>query len=140
MEQATRIMKIGIDIGGVISKYPDLFRKLINTLNGTDITIYIVSDMHDHTKMVHMLAINGINIPSERVISANYAEYGEHCKTKVCDELGLDVLIDDFIGYLANGKHVRLLVMPNGDEPYYHDSWKTDGSEGDFGRRRKGKQ
>jgi hypothetical protein len=133
-------VKIGIDIGGVISKYPDFFRKFIDQLIPTDIEIYIVSDMHDKDKMIRMLNMNGICVPDERVISANYAEYGEHCKTKVCEDLGLDVLIDDFIGYVANGKHMRLLVMPNADEPYYHDSWKTDGGEGDFGRRRKGKQ
>jgi hypothetical protein len=34
---------------------------------------------------------------------------------------------------------VSLLVWPNPEEPYYHDDFETDGSEGDFGRRRKPK-
>ena len=53
----------------------------------------------------------------------------------MCEQLGIDILVDDFPGYVADGKHVGLLVMPNPREPYYHDSWRTDGSEGDFGRR-----
>jgi len=53
-----------------------------------------------------------------------------------CKELGIDILIDDFIGYVAvEGAPVRLLVMPDATKPYYDPNWKTDGSEGDFGRR-----
>ena len=37
--------------------------------------------------------------------------------------------------FVASGDHVRLLVMPHPTEPYYHDDWETDGSEGKFGRR-----
>lgn len=49
------------------------------------------------------------------------------------------MLIDDFPGYVATpgSPPVRLLMMPDPGEPYYHDDWRTDGSEGDFGRRRK---
>ena len=51
----------------------------------------------------------------------------------------LDILFDDFIGYLATigAPALRLLAMPDPTRDYYHPEWKTDGSEGNFGRRRK---
>lgn len=48
------------------------------------------------------------------------------------------MMIDDFPAYVAEGRAARLLLMPNIREPYYHDHWKTDGKEGNFGRRRIG--
>lgn len=130
-------MKIGFDVGGVLSKYPQVFGPLIQVLERGGAEVFVISDMHPAEKILDMLRRNNINVPPERVISANYKELQELCKTKACEELGIDILIDDFIGYVAAGKHIRLLVMPNPEEPYYHDSWQTDGSEGDFGRRRK---
>ena len=132
-------MKIGIDVGGVISKYPSLFKTLIKELSKTKIEVFIISDMHPISKITDMLALNGIELPAGRVISADYQTHGELCKSVVCKELGIDILIDDFIGYVAEGEHLRLLAMPNPKMPYYSDDWKTDGSEGNFGRRPKPK-
>jgi hypothetical protein len=101
------------------------------------VEVYVISDMHDVGKMHHMLIDNGLFIDKDKVHSANYKEHGEFCKTHLCKQLGIDILIDDFIGYLAEGDFIRMLVMPDAKQPYYADSWKTDGSEGDFGRRRK---
>ena len=136
------MLKIGIDIGGVISKYPDTFRKLINKFQAETVPgissrcqIYIISDMHDVDAMHQMLKTNDIAVDKSQIFSADYATYGEFCKTKLCQDLEIDILIDDFIGYVAEGDFIRLLVMPNTSMPYYSDSWKTDGSEGDFGRR-----
>lgn len=138
------MLKIAFDIGGVLSKYPDQFRILISKLLQPDLTgtasvdIYVISDMHDVDKMHQLLVDNGFFfIKKDRIFSANYAEHGEFCKTQLCNQLGIDILIDDFIGYLAEGSFIRLLTMPNTSLPYYHDTWKTDGSEGDFGRRKK---
>lgn len=85
-----------------------------------------------------MLELNGVAFYKHRVHSADYDSHGELCKTVLCEELGIDMLVDDFPGYVADGKFVRLLVMPNPMEPYYHDDWK--GLPGDplFGRRRPG--
>lgn len=80
-----------------------------------------------------MLLKNGLDTPF--IYSADYKTHGENCKKVLCEHLCIDILIDDFIGYIAEGDFVRLLVMPDPRKPYYSDDWKTDGSEGDFGRR-----
>lgn len=136
--------KIAFDVGGVLSKYPEIFRPLLKLIcrRGDDpayeIEAHIISDMHPKELILDMLARNGFDfVPPANVHSADYREHGELCKAVLCEQLGIDMLIDDFPGYVACGQHVRLLVMPCPTEPYYHDDWKTDGSEGDFGRRRK---
>lgn len=132
------MMKIAFDIGGVLSKYPDVFRPLINILVLTQsvVEVHVISDMHDKDKMLKMLYSNAIRVPQERVHSADYKTHGEGCKAELCRELGIDILIDDFAGYVSvpDAPPVRLLVMPDVSKPYYHPTWKTDGSEGDFGR------
>jgi hypothetical protein len=130
-------MRVAFDVGGVISKYPDLIKELINKLHLGGAEIHVISDMHDAKKIVKTLLDNGVVVPEAQVHSAYYAKYGEACKAILCEELKIDILIDDFIGYVAAGPGapIRLLVMPDATKPYYADSWKTDGSEGDFGRR-----
>lgn len=133
-------MKLAIDVGGVLSKHPDIFRPLIEELDGSArVEVFVLSDMHPHERIQEMLRLNGIYLPDERVVSADYAAHGESCKAVACERLGIDLLIDDFPGYVGTpGKpRARLLVMPDPSEPYYHDSWATDGTEGNFGRRRK---
>lgn len=139
-----RVVRIGWDIGGVLSKYPDELRPIFRLLNlAVGIEVYVVSDMKPHEKAVAFCRDNGFDIAPERVICADYQAYGERCKEYVCDDYHIDVLIDDHMGYLMmpdgdrgfDRPTVRLFVMPNPDLPYYHDSWKTDGSEGHFGRR-----
>jgi len=140
---ASRV-RIAFDIGGVLSKYPGVFRPLIDLLcfRGIDprygIETYILSDMKPHEKAVAFCHDNGFPVPPQRVVCCDYLEHGEGCKAVACERLGIDILVDDHIGYVATaGKPlVRLLVMPDPSLPYYHDDWKTDGSEGTFGRRR----
>jgi hypothetical protein len=135
-------MKIAFDVGGVLSKYPNQLIPLLDVLhhhgNAQGVEVWIISDMHPEDKIIDMLELNAVPFYKHRVRSADYARHGEKCKAVLCKELGIGLLIDDFPGYLADGSHVRLLVMPNTSEPYYHDDWKTDGSEGNFGRRTKG--
>lgn len=148
-------MKIAFDIGGVLSKYPGVFRPLVNWLRMASadlpsyrsryagmyepIEVYVISDIHDRDKMIGMVHGNGFDIDPDHIHSADYATHGENCKAVLCEELGIDLLIDDHPGYIAQigSPRVRLLVMPDPNEPYYADDWQTDGSEGDFGRRRK---
>lgn len=131
-------MRIAFDVGGAISKYPEVFKALISALEVTPVQVYVLSDMHPHQKIMDMLALNGIRLPPERVVSADWQTHGEACKSEACARLGIDLLVDDFPGYVA-GPHpaVRLMVMPDPSRPYYADQWVTDGSEGNFGRRRK---
>lgn len=128
-------MKIAFDIGGVLSKYKILRDLYIELYNLHSDNVYVISDMHPRGKIIETLKLN--NLPHKNVFSADYEKYGENCKKILCDNLEIDILIDDFIGYVAEGNHIRLLVMPQPGEPYFSDDWKTDGTEGDFGRRRK---
>ena len=129
-------VKIAFDVGGVLSKYPQVFRPLLNALHlSKGVEVWIISDMHPEQKIIDMLELNFVSFYKHRVRSADYQTHGEMCKGVLCQELAIDLLIDDFPGYVAAGEHVRLLVMPNPAQPYYHDDWKTDGSEGIFGRR-----
>lgn len=132
-------LRVSFDIGGVLSKYPDVFRRMIRALQVGGAEVHILTDMHDHSKVLAMLALNSLGIdviPPERVHCADYTDLGERCKASVIARESIDLHIDDFPGYCAGGG-VQLLMWPNPDEPYYHDDWRTDGSEGDFGRRRK---
>ena len=129
-------LRVAFDIGGVLSKYPKLIT-LYNILSEDQrVDVVIISDMHPVQKMLDMLHLNGFVVDEEQCFSADYQTHGEACKAVLCKELGVDILIDDFVGYVADGDHIRLLVMPNSKFPYYDDTWKTDGSEGDFGRRK----
>lgn len=138
-------MKIAFDVGGVLSKYPQVFRPLLEVLaESFGVEVYVVSDMHPETKIIDMLTLNDLYRFVDFVRSADYKTHGEMCKAVLCRELGIDLLIDDHMGYLATpGKPlVRLLVMPDPTLPYYATAvepgdphWNTDGSEGDFGRR-----
>lgn len=135
------MIKVAFDIGGVLSKRPEVFVPLLKALEGSEeVEVYVVSDMHPKEKILDMLARNDIKVDPYRVISADYEKHGELCKTVVCQELRIDLLIDDFPGYVAVGDHVRLLMMPDPTRDYYADEWKTDGSEGNFGRRLRGKR
>lgn len=134
------MIKIGFDLGGILSKYPDIFRPIISALTNTqeDISVCCVSDMHPKEKIEEWLRLNSFPFTKDMVYSADYKTHGELCKSVVCEEQKIDILIDDHMGYLCTqGKPlVRLFMMPDPTLPYYDDSWKTDGSEGDFGRRR----
>lgn len=132
-------MKIGFDVGGVLSKHPKL-KSLFNSLSKIPgVEVYVISDMHPKEAITNMLSMNNLDFKHENVFSADYVTHGEQCKKVICEEIGIDIMIDDFIGYVAGGKHIRLLVMPDPDEDYYSEDWKTDGKEGNFGRRRKSK-
>ena len=132
-------MRIAFDVGGVLSKYPHTLKPLLALIHQhgftSNVEAWIISDMHPEQKIIDMLQLNEVHFLMHRVRSADYATHGENCKAVLCKELGIDILIDDFPGYVASGEHMRLMVMPAPTEPYFHDDWKTDGSEGSFGRR-----
>jgi hypothetical protein len=135
-------LKVAFDIGGVISKYPEFFIPLIKTLHASpDFEVHIITDMHVRGTTLTLLEMNDLGfIPHERVHNSDYQAYGELCKSVVLQEQGIDMFYDDFPGYLTEGCPLRLQVLADPRRPYFHDDWKTDGSEGNFGRRIKGKQ
>jgi hypothetical protein len=128
------MLHIGFDIGGCLSKYLEI-RTLFRILCKSDeCKCFVISDMHPKQKILDNLLLNDINIPENQVYTADYGTHGENCKKVLCESLKIDIMIDDHMGYISEGDFVRLLVMPNPYKPYYHEKWKTDGSEGDFGR------
>lgn len=132
-------VKVGFDIGGLLSKYPGLLRPIVNALLASpDVEVHVLSDMHPRQKCVTDVTSNGFNVPTCNIHSCDYSAHGEECKAVKAREIGLDVLVDDFPGYVATvGTPVlRLLAMPDPTLDYYHEGWKTDGSEGNFGRRK----
>jgi hypothetical protein len=121
-----------------LSKYPEalaLFRACLASLS---FEVHIVTDM-PKDKALKMLRLNGIDLDPAYVHACDYAEHGEECKAEKAKELGLSVLIDDFVGYVSipGAPALRLLAMPDAALDYYHTDWNTDGNEGDFGRRKK---
>lgn len=133
----SRPLRIAFDIGGVISKYPDLCRQLIWALDPDSAEIHVITDMHDREQVLAMLERNGLGwLEQKRVHCADYDKHGEGCKAVLCRELEIDIILDDFVGYVAvPGAPIRCLVMPDATRPYYADSWRTIGNEGSFGRR-----
>lgn len=133
-------LRVSFDIGGVLSKYPEKFRPLVSVLlKSEEVEVFVITDMHNHEQSVKFVQENGFDIPSERILNSNYVEHGEDCKAKTIEENNIDIHIDDFPGYCAHTKCISLFVWPNPELPYYADDFKTDGTEGDFGRRRKTK-
>lgn len=126
-------MKIAFDLGGVLSKHKEI-RALYITLFSCNDNVYIISDISPKEKLLGILKLNNISCNPHHVFTADYKKYGENCKKVICEELGIDILIDDHMGYLVQGNYVRLLVMPDASKAYFSDEWKTDGTEGDFGR------
>lgn len=133
-------MKISFDIGGVLSKYPELCKALIGACFSTDYEVHVITDMHNMKDILEMLAMNGLGpdvFPPEFVHSADYLKHGERAKQVLLEELGIDIHIDDFAGYAAaGGAKLNLFVWPNPDLPYWADTWKTNPKDGEFGRRR----
>jgi hypothetical protein len=142
-------MKIGFDIGGVISKYPSQFGNIIGSFDyhkswssGHEITeIYIITDMHPKEKVWETIVQNGFHysIHPDNVYCADYEKYGNMAKAVLISELALDIFIDDFDGYLQwdsslGPQPLLLKVMPDAYKPYWSDDWKCDG--GEFGRRK----
>lgn len=132
-------MRIAFGIGGVISKYPDIFRVMIRALTRSrDIEVFIITDMHNRAQSLEMLEMNGFGwMVNDRVYSADFETYGEACKAVLLEQLQIDVMIDDFPAYVAAGCPVRLLALPDITRPYYADDWKVPESVGDFGRRKR---
>jgi hypothetical protein len=150
-------MKIGFDIGGVISKYPEEFKNLISSLLGcdgqrnSDNTIYFITDMHPKDKVMDTLIENGFTGQwitntcycvkeefAKFIHCADYDKYGNMAKAVLIKELGINIFVDDFEGYLQwdsslGPQPLLLKVQPDAFRPYWSPEWLCDG--GEFGRR-----
>jgi len=135
-EVEERALRVAFDIGGVLSKYPEVFRPLIVRLLQSGVEVFVITDMKDRDGIIETLRLNAFDmIPNDHVYSADYDVHGEACKAVLLRDLKIDVFFDDFVGYVApHGSPVRCLVMPDETRPYYHDEWKIVGSSWDGGR------
>lgn len=137
MSAAPKRLRVSFDIGGVLSKYPHVFRPMVAALQAGGAEVYVITDMPDHAQSVRYVRSNGYDIPEARILNADYATHGEDCKAVAIEAHQIDVHVDDFAGYCAHTSCVSLFCWPNPERPYYHDDFKTDGTEGSFGRARK---
>lgn len=133
-------LRVAFDIGGVLSKRPDVFRPLVAALQAGGVEVFVVTDMPDHEQSVRFVRSNGYAIPAANILHGDYAAHGEACKAETVKKNNLHLLIDDFPGYASavatETDAVSLFTWPDPRRPYYADDFQTDGKEGDFGRRR----
>ncbi len=122
----TKIYKIGFDIGGVLSAYPEQFKTLINALEQSPhFQVYYITDMPRATAE-ELLTLNEIQHNPERLLCADWNSHQNECKTRLANEVGLDFLVDDHLAYLIGETNaLGLLVVPKSKQPYNHQEWKT---------------
>lgn len=128
-------LKVSFDIGGVLSKYPNVFRQIVEALQLGGIEVFVITDIHDHAQSVKLVQENGFNIPADHILNSDYTAYGENCKAFTIAQHKIDLHVDDFPGYCAHTQCVSLFVWPNPKEPYFADDFKADASESNWGRR-----
>lgn len=132
-------MRLAIDIGGAISKYPDMFRTIMEAIQASPekIEVHVITDAHPWHEVTKTLETNNIFVLPYRVHVAEYDRYGDACKAMILRDFGIDVFIDDHPGYLVwpwpSPAPLRLRVEPDPYRPYWHPTWQCGG--GDFGRR-----
>lgn len=128
------MLRVAFDIGGVLSKYREIqtLASVLQELPGVE--VFVLTDM-PHAKAMQMLNVNGALFGPHHVVSCDYDKFGEGCKAEVCRELQIDILLDDFVGYVSmpGAPPVRLLVMPDAMRPYYHPAWEVD-ADADAGK------
>jgi len=130
------MVKIAFDIGGVLSKYPDLLRPIYLALqNAPDVDVYVLTDRMEHSKSLSLLRDNGFPCEAERLLCADYTQYGEKCKAVLLRDLAIDIMIDDYPAYVSSDCPLRLLVMPDTTRPYLAESWGEEATQKKSGNR-----
>lgn len=124
-----RNWRIGFDIGGVISKYPQEMKEMMWMLQGHDsvesspFEIYIITDM-PRAQAIAMLKENKIWFEPERLLCADWAKNGDKCKSILMKEHEIDIMIDDRLDYIMEGCRIGLFVVPRPEVGYYAKNWK----------------
>lgn len=121
-------LKISFGIGGVITKYPNEMRMLIDALSESDsVEVYIISDLTKEHPTQKLLQRNGIEIPVERILLADRAKYGEKCISKVVQDNNIDIHMDANPAYCDNTKGINFFLWPNTNIPYFSPDFKSKG-------------
>lgn len=116
-------LRIGFDIGGVLSKYPEMQKIMQAFLDARYFDVYIITDM-PRDQAVEMLKDNGVEWNSSRLLCGDWLKNGDECKQVLMAEHKIDIMIDDRMDYILNGPAIGLLVMPRPKVPYYSAGWK----------------
>jgi hypothetical protein len=125
-------MKVAFDVGGVLTRYPRECRELIACLLQGGHEVFVVTDMPDRDKVVAALVANDFTDPRllGNVVLARHSRHGDACKAVVLLDLGIDVLVDDHLGYLGwpwpTRAPLRLLVVPDPRRAYYGETWRGE--------------
>lgn len=129
---AMRPLRISFDIGGVLSKHPAVYRKMMQALADGGAEVYVITDMSDHERAVKLLGTNDFDVLPERVLCADWDAHGDMCKAELIRQHGIQVHVDDFLGYSAGAAEVEgcvsLLGWPDPYAPYYHEDFVCDDS------------
>ena len=121
------MLKIAFDIGGVLTKYPDLLRPVYLALRGgAEIEVYVLTDRIDHREALYLLQANGFPCDADRLLCADYEQHGEACKAVLLETMAIDIMIDDYPAYVSAGCPLRLLVMPDTTRPYLAERWSCE--------------
>lgn len=120
-------IKIAFDIGGVLSKEPSIWRRMIDTLQRGGAEVYIITDMPDRQEVLDLVSSNGFDVPEERVLTADYNSHEDRCKQILIKEHSIEVFIDDYAGYVAAASEecVSLFVWPRPNKPYNSKDFKS---------------
>jgi hypothetical protein len=122
-------LKVAFDIGGVVSRYPTHMRELMYALKTAGQEIFILTDMNKKDA-ISAIQHNDLrawtdSIPlfdDDHILSADWSAHGDLCKTKLMEEHGIHILIDDRPDYVAFGSFIGLVLAPRA-VPYYHPTW-----------------
>jgi hypothetical protein len=116
--------KIGFDIGGTISKFPDQMLALMRALTtSAEFEVFIVTDMK-REDAISSLEKNSIVVDRDHLICADWSKNMDLCKSIVMKERGIDIMIDDRPDYITEGVPIGLALMPRPHLPYFHPTWK----------------
>lgn len=131
-------LRISVDLGGVLTKYPGVFRQLLTGLSLVDgVEIHVISDIPDPKKIAALCQRNGFAmVPPHRMHSADFEKHGEMCKAVLIEQLGIHIHIDDHAGYCNHTAALNLFTWPNPFLPYNADDWDTGEEDWAFGRAR----
>ena len=111
-------MKMAFDIGGVLGKYPNVFRPMVSALQKGGAEVFVLTDITDIKVAQEQLSRYEYIFSPEMILCADFEKYGERCKSVLIKEYGIDVLIDDHPGYCADSGCVSLFVWPDPLIPY----------------------
>lgn len=115
-------MIISFDIGGVLTRYPDIVRSLMERLRAVPgCTIYLLTDMPASMAPQAVADTYGVyeGIHYDAILCGDWNTHGEQCKAVLIREYGIQVHFDDYPAYcVTDSDCMTLFVWPRPDKPY----------------------